>query len=87
MNHCNCESLFLQSFQEMRDLPFYKNKKNVSKYRDVFRKYYGEYYFTKFTSTLLLLALPALVLLLSIGLVSPKPVEVNLPSTIPLVTK
>ena len=46
-------------------------------------QYFGGNYFTNFTSVLLLLALPALVLFVSIGLDSPKPTEVNLEEAIP----
>jgi hypothetical protein len=44
-------------------------------------------YFTNFTSTLLLLALPAAVLLESIGLDSPKPADDNLEASIPFSIK
>ena len=44
-------------------------------------------YLTRIISTLLLLALPALVLLVSIGVDSPNPLAVNLDAAIPLLVK
>jgi hypothetical protein len=64
--------------------------KNASDIRSVFLYIINlveAYYFTNFTSTRLFAALPALVLLDSIGVLSPKPLAVNLAAEIPLFTK